>query len=164
MYHGYLPLLTKGSFALFLGGSDILPQLSEKSGSFVTPSFMLFSLVFQLSFLIFKKVKLGQQPHSSSLSILSNTILSGFSNTYNLVAIVVFTLCGCLYFFIHHLYLEKNRNSSGIWTELTETVDLRNVPSSIYLFCGILLAINISLFKQNIALRIVFISEVIFHN
>ena len=54
MYKEILPILTKGGFAKYYGGCNLLNQLTDQGGSPVSPIFMSLSVAFQISSLIFK--------------------------------------------------------------------------------------------------------------
>ena len=58
MFFDVFPMLTKGGFALYYGGDDILDHLEKGSGSPVSPIMMLITFTFQLTSLLFKKHKL----------------------------------------------------------------------------------------------------------
>ena len=57
MYHGIVPMLSKGSFSIYYGGSDIIKDLSEKMGSPVSPTFVGCSVILQLSVFFYKKIQ-----------------------------------------------------------------------------------------------------------
>ena len=160
MYLGYVPLLTKGSFALYYGGEKILHLLSDKSASLVSPIIMGACMIFQLSFLIFKKIKLLKlsQKRTNSGMYLRNvfsTLLGGFSNTYTILVTVIFT-ASCVFFtVVHYLGIEARRsvNVKNEMFENEEVEDLEQIPSSIYFLGGIVFCLNIAQFMRNHALR-----------
>ena len=47
-------MLTRGGFARYYGGCHLLQELTEQKGSPVSPLFMGLSVVFQVSWMIFK--------------------------------------------------------------------------------------------------------------
>ena len=107
-------MLTRGSFAIYYGGQDILPLLSDKTGSLVSPVFMGCSMMFQCAFLIFKKFKLRKlSPKTISsdmyASHLSSTILNGFSNTHSLVVLVIFSAAGFIFTLVLYARTETRR-------------------------------------------------------
>ena len=57
MYFSIVPTLTRGAFALYYGGPEIVPQLSSKLGSLLTPGFILLSFVIQVVFIVYLKVQ-----------------------------------------------------------------------------------------------------------
>ena len=69
MYHGTVPMLSKGSFSLYYGGSEIVGDLSENMGSPVSPTFVGCSVILQLSVFLYKKIQASR---------LSRTFNSGF--------------------------------------------------------------------------------------
>ena len=155
MYLDYVPLLSKGDFALYYGGVKIIPLLSDKSGSLVNPVFMGSSLVFQLSFLIFKRLRLLKlTPKTTNsdtyFSIVYNTLLSGFSNTFTIIAIVIFTASGLSFTLVHYERIEERRKEK---LETTKEEDLEKIPFSIYLIAAVFFCLNIAQFLRNYALR-----------
>ena len=62
-------MLSKGSFSIYYGGSEIVGDLSEKMGSPVTPTFVGCSIILQLIVFSYKKIQASR---------LSPTFGSGF--------------------------------------------------------------------------------------
>ena len=162
MYLGHVPKLTKGSFALYYGGKEIVPLLSDKAGSMVSPIYMGCSVIFQLSFFIFKKLKFrklstGLGSSDMYTSQLASTLMSGFSNTHSLVALVVFSAAGCLFTVVHYAFIERDRENADIGydrkNESSEPKDLEKIPFTIYFFAIILFLLNLAQYQRNIALR-----------
>ena len=162
MYLGHLPKLTKGSFALYYGGKEIVPLLSDKAGSMVSPIYMGCSVIFQLSFFIFKKLKFrkfstGLGSSDMYTSQLASTLMSGFSNTHSLVALVVFSAAGYLFTVVHYAFIERDRENADIGydrkNESSEPKDLEKIPFTIYFFAIILFLLNLAQYQRNIALR-----------
>lgn len=58
-------MLTKGSFAQYYGGCSVFINLSDESGSLMSPIFLAGSVAFQSSFLIFKKIKFREDNSQS---------------------------------------------------------------------------------------------------
>ena len=56
MCTGDLPMLTRGPFALFYGGTEIIPQLSKKSQGHHTSIAILGFVIFQATILVYKKI------------------------------------------------------------------------------------------------------------
>ena len=151
MYLDYVPLLSKGDFALHYGGVEIIPLLSDKSGSWVNPVFMGSSLFFQLCFLIFKRVRLlklsPKTPHSDTyFRVVYNSLLSGFSNTFTILA----TASGLSFTLVHYKRIETRRREK-LGTEKEK--DLEKIPFSIYLMAMVFFCLNIAQFLRNYALR-----------
>ena len=160
MYLGYVPMLSKGSFALYYGGEEIIPQLSDQSGSLVCPVFMGSSLIFQLSFLIFKKINMLElYPNTTNSGMYFNnvfsTLLSGYNNTYTILATLIFTTSGFLFTAVHYQRIEARRgeNFNKVELEIEEEEDLEKIPFSICFLAGILFCLNIAQFMRNYALR-----------
>ena len=57
MYCDVVPMLTRGSFALYYGGHEVMEKLSTRPASFVSPSFISLSLATQFGLIIFKRFK-----------------------------------------------------------------------------------------------------------
>ena len=155
MYLGNAPMLTKGSFALYYGGEEIIPLLSDKSGSLVSPVFMGSSMIFQLSFLIFKKIRLLKLTPNVTysgmyLNNMLSTLLNGFSNTHTIPATIIFTASGFIFTILHYSTIEAKRREN---VNKLENKNLENIPLSIYYFAGILFSLNIAQFLRNYALR-----------
>ena len=160
MYLGYVPMLSKGSFALYYGGEEIIPQLSDQSGSLVCPAFMGSSLIFQLSFLIFKKINMLElYPNTTNSGMYFNnvfsTLLSGYNNTYTILATIIFTTSGFLFAVVHYSSIEARRgeNFNKVESDIKEGENLEKIPFSIHFFAGILFCLNIAQFMRNYALR-----------
>ena len=49
-------MLTKGGFARYYGGCALLNQLTDEDASPVNPIFVILSVVFQISWMIFKVI------------------------------------------------------------------------------------------------------------
>ena len=155
MYLGYVPLLSKGDFSLYYGGVEIIPLLSDKSGSLVTPVFMGSSLVFQLSFLIFKRIRLSKlKPKTTNsetyFSVVYSTLLTGFRNTFTIIAIVIFTASGLAFTVVHYQRIEARR-SEKLGAKTQE--DIEKIPFSVYLITAVFFCLNIAQFLRNDALR-----------
>ena len=143
-------MLTKGSLALYYGGENILPSLSHLPASPVSPAFMGCSVLFQLSFFIFKKLKFKKLSEISNYhNQLSNTILTGFSNVFNLPSMVIFSAMGFAFLLIHYKIID-NEDEEEIEVQKE---DFETVPFSIKLFASILCLLNLGLYQRNIALR-----------
>ena len=155
MYLEFVPFLSKGDFALYYGGVEIIPLLSDKSGSLVTPVFMGSSLVFQLSFLFFKRIRLSKlKPKTTNVetyfSVVYSTLLTGFRNTFTIIAIIIFTASGLAFTVVHYQRIEARRNEK-LGTNKQE--DIEKIPFSIYLIAAVFFCLNIAQFLRNDALR-----------
>ena len=66
MVRGTVPVMTKGSFATYFGGADVLKQIERQNGenlqpSLVFPAFFVVSSVFQIVLYLYKKVRSSQK-------------------------------------------------------------------------------------------------------
>ena len=80
MFLGKSPLLTKGSFTKFLGGSALFDKVENKSPSLVHPVGIIFSFVSQMMFLVFKwwqSRKIQRDNSLDNLKKLRDILLSG---------------------------------------------------------------------------------------
>ena len=159
MYFGVVAMLTKGSFALYYGGPEVIPLLSDRAGSMVSPVYMGISLMMQLAFFLFKKFKFRKVLHRNMSSDnyireLASTLLSGFSNMYSLVAMVTFSAAGCVFTLVHYAIIEKHRaiEADGA-RNVEDTNSLEKIPFTIYLFSIILAWLNLVQYQRNYALR-----------
>ena len=57
MYFSVVPTLSRGSFALYYGVPDIVPHLSSRLGSLLTPGFILLSVVIQVLIIVSLKLE-----------------------------------------------------------------------------------------------------------
>ena len=102
-----LPILTRGPFALFYGGEEIIPELSEKSPGLGVPILILWSAIFQVSLYIFKTSKsrkMKMYAHNLTKSLVENVL-----NMYGIIVIILISIISTVYITIHHLSIEKNR-------------------------------------------------------
>ena len=126
-------MLTKGPFALFYGGQQIISQLSNQSSGHSFQVIILLSLIFQIFLSFYKRIKvkkLGDYP-----SLLRHSVVHNIFNVYSiLVILIIFAISFC-YIIKHTLCIEKNRGN-------TESVNF--IPEEIifiYVFAGTLVFI-----------------------
>ena len=94
MYQGELPMLTKGPFALFYGGDQIIPELSEKSPGRGVPILILWSAIFQVSLYILKCTKTRNvklYTHNLTKSLVENVL-----NIYGIILIILISITSVL--------------------------------------------------------------------
>lgn len=148
MHRGYIPLLTKGSFAKFYGGQDLLSSLSSEPKQLLSvhPCAMGLSLLSQMLLILFKRkqlqsietVTLQNRGHTYSYqNNLKNILLSGFNNLYTLIGILVFTGSIGVYLALHYTTIHVNSY----------------IPKNILVFASLLLGMNCLPFMRNKALR-----------
>ena len=66
MAMGTVPVMTKGSFATYYGGADVVKQIEKENGgnaqpSLVFPAFFVVSSLFQIVLYLYKKVRSSQK-------------------------------------------------------------------------------------------------------
>ena len=132
MYFDVFPMLTKGSFAKYYGGKEILPNLSDRSGSIISPILMGSSVVFQLIFVMFKKYKFRKVMTRRRNTVtyegyLINTIFSGLTNMYSMLALAVFVAAGFSIVVVHYYAIELNRKMGDKKEEDFDNIPFRKV-------------------------------------
>ena len=70
MYYNLFPMLSKGSFVCYYGGSKLFNNVSD-SGSPVCPIMLALSLIFQLSLYTYKNIKMRKSVKGINLIALS---------------------------------------------------------------------------------------------
>ena len=157
MDSGVAPLLTKGSFSKFFGGSAVTSVLSKESRKLtpVHPLAMSLSIVCQILFILYKKKQLngiqtaGLNTRRNTYALqnhLKNTIMSGFNNTYTIVSILVFTGSIGAWMFMHFAFIFASNALEPSEQDIF-------VPGSIVGFASLLFGLNILQFQRNQALR-----------
>ena len=142
MYQGQLPMLTKGPFALFYGGDQIIPLLSEQTPGRGVPILIFWSVIFQVSLYIVKHSKsrnLNIYAHNLTKSLVENVL-----NMYGFIVIIVISVLCVLNIFLHHLSIEKNRT-----TEKTTEI----VPKEIIILFGATMFCVVLPYIKSYALR-----------
>ena len=142
MYQGQLPMLTKGPLALFYGGDQIIPDLSEKSPGRGVPLLFLGSAIFQVSLYILKHLKSRDRKmyvHNLTKSLVENVL-----NMYGIIVIILISITSVAYIILHHWSIEQNKNKIKI-TNL--------VPKEIIILFGVVLFITILPFIKSYPLR-----------
>ena len=107
MYQEKLPMLTKGPFALFYGGEEILTELSDKSPGRGVPLLIVWSAILQVSLYILKSARSRNKMmyfHNLTKSLVENVL-----NMYGIIVIILISIISTAYITIHHLSIEKNR-------------------------------------------------------
>ena len=79
MYTGVVPVLTKGSFATFFGGQDVIQEIEKdkdnSSPSNVIPLFFIFSSLFQMLIYLHKRIRSSSARNIHSyISLLKNSL------------------------------------------------------------------------------------------
>ena len=130
MYTGDLPMLTKGPFALFYGGQQIIPQLSNQSPGHSFQVIILLSLIFQIFLSFYKGIKVKKLGDYASL--LRQSVVHNIFNVYSILVILIIFIVSFCYIIRHTLCIEENRGN-------TESVNF--IPEEIvfiYVFAGTL--------------------------
>ena len=156
MYKGEVPLLTRGSFANFYGGHQLLSSLTDKKPlTSVYPFGMGVILVSQILLILLKRKQLksleiarfqNRANTGSYQQILKNILLSGSNNMYTLLGILVFTSSIGAFLAIHYTTIQVNSaQEPGTNDEY--------LPNNIVGFASLLLVMNCLPFLRNKALR-----------
>ena len=85
MLTGYIPLLTRGPFAMFYGGQPITGQLSTRPAGNHFNLLYLVSLIFQVAVIILKKAKMRRVTTSTKLR---DIIVNNYLNIFSLFVII----------------------------------------------------------------------------
>ena len=149
-------MLTKGAFATFFGGQNVISNLSSESKPLISihPFSMSISIVSQMIFIYFKKrffkkiiARTQTQRRSHDYQqLLKNILLSGFNNTYTAMRILVFTLSIGGYLALHYALIIKSESSDSVEDDI-------KVPSRVVGLSFLLLVLNALQFVSNPALR-----------
>ena len=98
MMLGVVPIITKGSFALFLGGEKMLRILDDRSPGRSTVNFLIFTIIFQILIGGLKKYKTYHlQEVSTYAQSLRTTLVNNVLNIYGLVVLLVGNVLTLLY-------------------------------------------------------------------
>ena len=109
MMTGNLPYLTKGPFALFYGGADIIPKLSSESpGKHATISTIVF-IVFHICMFMYKKLTMRKL---STLQRMKEIIVSNFLNVLN-ICMILFIMCLFIVGSLFHYNTIKNNSTES---------------------------------------------------
>ena len=100
MFKGTLPMLTKGPFALFYGGEEILDKLSDGLPGKGVPILILCSALFQLFLYVLKKFQArGMKLYTQNLR---KSLVENILNMYGIIIIVAISSISLIYIIIHH--------------------------------------------------------------
>ena len=109
MYRGEVPFLTKGDFALFLGGDRVLGKLEDRSPGQALVYVIIVSFIFQVSIFSLKKYKTNllrsenSYAHSLRMALVNNVL-----NVYGLI--VLFSSTCIILFYIWRFVLSISRD------------------------------------------------------
>ena len=126
-------MLTKGPFALFYGGDQIIPELSEKSPGRGVPILILWSAIFQVSLYILKCTKTRNvklYTHNLTKSLVENVL-----NMYGIIVIILISITSVAYGLFHLLSIKKNKKQEKM-TKLIPNEII--IMFSLTMFCVIL--------------------------
>ena len=89
MIIGSVPLLTKGPFALFLGGEKMLDILDDGNPGNALPYLILFSLLFQMCTFSYKFIRNRQQESFTKYAqYLRKSLVENVLNIYSVIFIL----------------------------------------------------------------------------
>ena len=138
-------MLTKGPFALFYSGEQIVKQLSKKSPGRGIPVLLIGSVIFQISLYILKtskSKKLGMYTHNLRRYLVENVL-----NMYGIMVIIIMSLISAVYSILHHWSIEMYKISEN---------PPQCVPNEIIILFVIILFCTVVPFIKSYALRWVF--------
>ena len=142
MVQGTLPMLTKGPFALFYGGEEILDKLSNGSPGKGVPVLILSSALFQLSLYVLKKFQArGMKQYTQNLR---KSLVENILNMYGIIIIVAISSISLIYIAIHHSSIKENK-------EVNKSSKL--VPTEILILYSLTMFCVLLPFLRNHALR-----------
>ena len=142
MVQGTLPMLTKGPFALFYGGEEILDKLSNGSPGKGVPVLILSSALFQLSLYVLKKFQArGMKQYTQNLR---KSLVENILNMYGIIIIVAISSISLIYITIHHSSIKENK-------EVNKSSKL--VPTEILILYSLTMFCVLLPFLRNHALR-----------
>ena len=104
MYHGRVPLLTKGPLVKFYGRQQLLEEVSDDPPGQSLTVLMLSSLTFQLLLFLFKW-NFSRKIQNYTLS-LKASLVNSVLNIYGLLIIMMISLISCLYVIYHYLSIK----------------------------------------------------------
>ena len=128
MYTGDLPMLTKGPFAVFYGGEQLIPLLSNQPSGKSFQMIILFSLLFQILLTVYKQIEVKKL--NDYTIMLKRTMVHNILNVYGIFIILFVFIISFFYIIRHTIYIEKNR----IGTEAVNFIPWEIV--FIYCFAG----------------------------
>ena len=100
MISGSVPLLTKGPFALFLGGEEMLDVLDDGNPGNALPYLILFSLLFQICVFSFKTIRNRQtETFTDYVQNLRKSLVENVLNVYGIMFIVFCNVITLTYIF-----------------------------------------------------------------
>ena len=142
MFKGTLPMLTKGPFALFYGGEEILDQVIDGSPGKGVPVLILSSALFQLFLYVLKKFQArGMQLYTQNLR---KSLVENILNMYGIIIIVAISSISLIYIIIHHNSIKENK-------EVKKSSKL--VPTEILILYSLTMLCVLLPFLRNHALR-----------
>ena len=120
MYHGQLPLLTKGPFSILYGGEQIIPELSKQSPGRGIPVLFIGSAIFQISLYILKQYKSKKLQIYSQ--VLTKTLVENVLNMYGIMVIIIISIICVIYSILHHWSIEMHKKSESSITLLPREI------------------------------------------
>ena len=142
MYKGQLSMVTKGPFALFYGGEEILDELTDSFPDWGIPILTFLSISFQVCLYVLKRLrsrKLSMYADNLRMIMVENVL-----NMYGIIVIILISITAIFYGFIHFLGIMKNKRL----TKITKTV-----PNEIIIMFLLTLFVILLPFIKSFALR-----------
>ena len=132
-------MLTKGPFAIFFGGKDLLAQLETKTPFPTVLLLILLSTLFQMVLYTLKKMKTRQQM-KHYLHNFKQNMVENVRNVFGVFIITLITVI-CFFFISFHFAVIKANNKEF-------KKDPSEVPQTIFILCGVNLFISLLPFKS----------------
>ena len=100
MLQGNVPWLTKGPLALFLGGEKMLDILDDGKPGLALPYLILFCFVFQLSVIVYRRIRKKQLKSTSTYAQdLRKSLVENVLNIYSLFFIIFCNIITFIYIY-----------------------------------------------------------------
>ena len=106
MYRGTVPMLTKGPAVTFLGGEQLLEEVSDGPPSKILVIFVVSSLQFQVILLLFKRIY--SRKITNYAVLLRATLVNSLLNIYGFLIIIIITIIVCCYSVLHYLTIKHH--------------------------------------------------------
>ena len=103
MYRGTVPMLTKGPAVTFLGGEQLLEEVSDGPPSKILVIFAVSSLLFQVVLLLFKLIY--SRKITNYAVFLRATLVNSVLNIYGFLIIIIITIISCCWVVLHYLVI-----------------------------------------------------------
>ena len=139
-------MLTRGSFALFYGGDEILDELSTDTPFPTVLVVILLSAILQITLFILKKLK-TRRNIKSYISSLKHSLVDNVTNVYGVIVITV-TSVTCFLLAVHLFSDMKEKNNNKKYEKSHSPV-----PKGITIICSVNLFLVLLPYMKSYPLR-----------